>query len=79
MKPIQLNRPKPARVMTESGIPVRFEGAGVESIREEWLVEEGWWSRSPLSRRYFELLLDDGRIQVVFCDLTSGRWFSQRA
>ena len=79
MKPIQLNRPKPARVEADSGVPVRFGRERVESIREEWLVEEGWWSRSPLSRRYFELLLEDGRIQVVFCDLSSGRWFSQRA
>jgi hypothetical protein len=53
----------------------------VEAVREEWVVEDRWWTPRPLSRRYFELALADGRCVVVFRepDGDGGRWFSQRA
>jgi hypothetical protein len=50
----------------------------VESVREEWLVEDGWWTQKPLRRRYFELVLEDGSDVVVFCEPETGRWFRQR-
>ena len=61
------------------GAPVAMAGARVEAVREEWVVEDAWWTRRPLRRRYFELVLGDGRNQVVFCDLLTGRWYVQRA
>ena len=55
----------------------------VEAVREEWLVEDRWWTPKPLRRRYFELVLADGRNVVVFrepADGAGGRsWFLQRA
>lgn len=72
--------PQPTSVGTAaSGIPCTVEAVGVETVREEWLVEDRWWTSSPLRRRYFELALADGRCVVVFRELESGRWFSQRA
>jgi hypothetical protein len=50
----------------------------VEAVREQWLVEDRWWTGRQLRRRYFELITGDGRDIVVFCDLNSGRWYSQR-
>jgi hypothetical protein len=59
----------------------------VESVREEWLVEDGWWTQTPLQRRYFELVLEDGSDVVVFCETASNGlrsrapshlWFRQR-
>ncbi len=80
MRPIPLNAPKAVKVTADrGGSPSRVEGVAVEQIREEWLVEEGWWGGEPTSRRYFELLLADGRIEVVFRETASNRWFSQRA
>jgi hypothetical protein len=71
--------PIPARVgATEDGIPHEFDGTPVEAVREEWLVEDRWWTSAPLRRRYFELALADGRCVVVFREPESGRWFSQR-
>jgi hypothetical protein len=55
------------------------EGRPVDSIREQWVVEDRWWTPKPLRRRYFELVLEDGRNVVVFRDLVSRRWFSQRS
>ena len=41
--------------------------------------EEGWWTRTPLRRRYFDLVLADGRNAVVFLDRRRARWYAQRA
>jgi hypothetical protein len=38
----------------------------VRSVREEWLVEDGWWTGKSLQRHYFELVLEDGSDVVVF-------------
>lgn len=79
--PSRLYRPRPCEVETDAaGAPVRVDGTAVEAIREEWLVQDGWWTDKPLGRRYFELVLADGRDQAVFCEKgLPERWFSQRA
>ena len=60
------------------GAPLALGERPVEAVREEWVVEDRWWTGRPLRRRYFELVLDDGVNVVVFRDLASGRWFAQR-
>ncbi|MDX6586916.1 MAG: hypothetical protein QOI31_1389 [Solirubrobacterales bacterium] len=75
---VLLYAPKPARVrVDERGRPVAAEGAAVEAVREEWLVEDRWWTPEPIRRHYFELALSDGRCEVVFSD--GKDWFRQRA
>jgi hypothetical protein len=61
------------------GPPLAVAGVEVDAVREEWMVEDRWWTGRPLRRRYFELVLADGRNVVVFRDLVAGGWFSQRA
>ena len=63
----------------ERGLPLRVDGVAVESVREEWLVEDRWWTPRPLRRRYFELALADGRALTVFRRGRGGRWYRQRA
>jgi hypothetical protein len=76
----RLGAPKPTSVMPgEGGAPRTVAGATVDSVREEWVVEDRWWTGSPLRRRYFEVVLVDGRNVVVFRDLVAGGWFLQRA
>jgi hypothetical protein len=76
----RLGAPRPASVRAgKSGVPVEVEGLGVEGVREEWVVEDRWWTRDPLRRRYFELILADGRNVVVYKDLVAGGWHTQRA
>ena len=75
----RLATPRPATVAAgPDGVPARVARARVEAVTEEWIVEDRWWTGSPLRRRYFELVLADGRNVVAFCDLRSGRWFEQR-
>ena len=74
----RLYRPRPCEVKADAGnAPMQVDGVAVEAIREEWLVQDGWWTDKPLGRRYFELVLADGRDLTVFCD-AAGRWWHQR-
>ena len=76
----RLGTPRPAAVRCAAGgVPDALAGAPVEAVREEWVVEDRWWTAEPLRRRYFELVLADGRDVVVFRDLVEGRWYVQRA
>ena len=63
----------------EKRVPVEVEGVVVEAVREEWLVEDRWWTPRPLRRHYFELALADGRAVTVFRRAGGWRWYRQRA
>jgi hypothetical protein len=65
-------KPRPARVHLDPG------GSPIDAVREQWLVEDRWWTAHPIRRRYFELTTPEGTNKVVFCDLENERWFSQR-
>jgi hypothetical protein len=72
VRPGRVNKPWPVPVQVGSdGTPQAVGRLAVESVREEWLVEDGWWTQRPLRRRYFELVLEDGSDVVVFCELAS--------
>ncbi len=74
-----LAKPRAASVSAgPGGAPRSLAGRSVEAVREDWVVEDRWWTGRPLRRRYFELVLEDGRNVVVFRDLVSGHWFAQR-
>lgn len=74
-----LYRPRAVPVRTRAGSPSAVGGVPVEAIREEWLIEDRWWTRRAIRRHYFELVLADGRCLTVFRDLAEGGWFEQRA
>lgn len=75
----RLARPRPAGIrIGEDRLPVAFGSERVDSVLEDWLVEDRWWSDRPVRRRYLELVLENGRCVLVFRDLTSGRWFTHR-
>ena len=74
-----LNAPRPALV--EAGIdgtPRRVNRQAVTLVREEWRVVDRWWTEEPVSRRYFEVVLETGENTVVYRDERGGGWFSQR-
>ena len=76
----RLFAPRPVSVEEDGrGRPSAMGSAAVHAIREEWLVEDRWWTGRPVRRRYFEAVLADGRDVVVFRDLQSGAWMEQRA
>ena len=72
-------RPRPVAVRIDSaGAPAAVGRAEVEAVREQWLIDDRWWTSRPLRRHYFDLVTVDGVNRVVFRDLSSGRWFSQK-
>jgi hypothetical protein len=77
--PRRLAPPRPVRVRSDAtGRPKAVSNKPVEAVRESWLVEDRWWTDTPLRRRYWEVVTTDGRDLVVFRDLEEGRWYGQR-
>jgi hypothetical protein len=75
----RLYRPRPASVRaSEDGRPLTIGRSDVEAVREQWLVEDRWWTSRPLRRHYFELMTAEGANRIVFRDIDSERWFTQR-
>jgi CO dehydrogenase/acetyl-CoA synthase delta subunit len=78
--PRRLSIPRRVAVQTadDDGRPLIVDGRTIEAVRESWLVEDRWWTERPQRRRYWEVVTVDGRDEVVFHDLESGRWWRQR-
>jgi len=75
----RLNQPRPAVVEARvDGTPVKVNRQTVALVREEWRVVDRWWTEEPVSRRYFEVVLQSGENAVVFRDQERGCWFTQR-
>ena len=60
------------------GAPREVNRRTVALVREEWRVVDRWWTEEPVSRRYFDVVLESGENAVVFRDEEAGSWFSQR-
>jgi hypothetical protein len=76
-----LNEPRPLRVETDpAGIPLVVVLGGrrrnVAGIQESWRIDDEWW-RSPLSRVYHQVALEDGRTVVLYRDRVEGGWWLQ--
>lgn len=76
----RLYAPRPIRVRVDAaGVPAEVDGVAVDAVREEWLVDDRWWTPRPLHRHYYELALADGRALTVFRRARGERWYRQRA
>ena len=77
--PRRVNEPRAALVEASfDGTPWQVNRQAVAVVREEWRVVDRWWTEEPVSRRYFDLVLESGENVVVFRDEERGGWFSQR-
>jgi len=66
------NEPRAVRRSKDNG-----GGQAVETVLETWRLDDEWW-RMPISRRYYEVVIEGGRRMMLFQDLITGRWFSQK-
>lgn len=75
-----LNQPRPITVLVEHGRPAVLDDGRqryrVARIRDTWRVDDEWW-RDPISRRYYDLILDNGGRRTVYHDLVTGDWYAQ--
>ncbi len=74
----RLYAPRPVEVRAATGVPLAVAGVRGRGGARGVGVEDRWWTPRPLRRRYFELVLADGRDTVVFHS-EGGRWYRQRA
>jgi hypothetical protein len=76
----RLNAPRPALVEAAlDGTPRTVNRRAVGFVRDEWRVVDRWWTDEPISRRYFDLVLETGENEIAFRDEELGTWFLQRA
>ena len=41
-----------------------------------WTLEDGWWSKEPVERDYWDVELSRGGLYRIFRDRRSGDWFA---
>jgi hypothetical protein len=46
----------------------------VAAIRDDWLVQDLWWTGRPIDRHYWELVVDPGRLVVLYREASDGSW-----
>ena len=59
---------------------VRFEGMmrEVAAVQDRWRIDDEWWRETPISRMYYRLQLEGGRVITLYRDLIGGGWWLQR-
>ena len=59
---------------------LRRNGTWLEVIEllDRYRTDDRWWTERPVSRTYYELLLEDSRTATVFRDDIRGEWWAQR-
>jgi hypothetical protein len=75
-----LDVPRPARLTCDAGgVPQAVTIGGrtreVVAIRDDWLVQDLWWTGRPVDRRYFELVVEPGRVVTAYREGEGGPWF----
>ncbi len=67
-------------VTTPAGTPHAIVSGGrrrlVIAIRDDWLVQDRWWTDTPVDRHYHELVVEPGRLMTVYRDARTGTWFA---
>jgi len=56
------------------GGPGRFR---IIRVQDRWRIDDEWWREKPVSRLYYQVLLEDRRHITIFHDLMSSCWYEQ--
>jgi hypothetical protein len=75
-----VNRPQSVTILTNNERPVALVTSKrrhrIEQVQDVWRLDDEWW-RSPISRRYYRIVLDDGSLRTIYYDLIDGAWYEQ--
>ncbi len=81
-----LNLPQPVQVEADAqGAPLSVcrarrgrtaQPVPVRHIQDRWRVDDLWW-RKPVCRMYWQVELEDDRVEVLFHDRIADRWYRQ--
>ena len=84
LRPLRfLNLPQPVQVESSpqnqpSRVQLRGRWQPVEAVRDIWRIDDEWWREQPIHRLYYEIILNEGAVTILFQDLTSGEWYEQK-
>lgn len=53
------------------------ELVNVAHVIDMWEIEDEWWRKQPVRRRYWHVTLETGQDLTIFQDLQSGEWYQQ--
>ena len=79
-----LREPRPVAVEADGeGRPVAVtlrpgERLRVVQVQDTWRIDDEWWRERPVSRLYFSVALEDGRVVTVYHDLDRRLWSAQK-
>ena len=78
-----LNEPQTTGVNTDSSgisekIQLRGYWVAVDRITDRWRIDDEWWREQPISRMYYQCLVDQRITVTIFHDLISRLWYLQR-
>ena len=78
-----LNLPVPLAVEEDThqnplALTLRGRRLPVSSIDDLWEIGDQWWREEAVSRKYYQVAIEDGRLITIFRDLISGEWYRQR-
>lgn len=75
-----LNQPRPVQVVVERDRPVTLidppHRHRIARIHDTWIIDDEWW-RDPISRQYFQVLLEDGVVRTIYHDRATDAWYAQ--
>jgi len=58
-------------------VTLRGQRLRVLQVQDTWRIDDEWWRERPVSRVYYSLLLEDGRVITVYSDLATAGWWRQ--
>lgn len=73
-EPVQVEEASSCSLPLAVGAPRR---QAVKAIEDRWRIDDEWWRKEPVSRLYYEVVLESGQQLVLYKDLTTGEWHRQ--
>ena len=49
----------------------------VVAVQDAWRIDDEWWRERPVSRLYWQVALEDGRVVTLYRDLLQKSWWHQ--
>ena len=78
-----LREPRPIEVEADGegrplAVTLNDRRLAVVAVQDTWRIDDEWWRERTVSRAYYELALEDGRVMTAYRDLTHNHWYYQQ-
>ena len=78
-----LKQPRPLDVKTkDDGLPssmnLRGQWVKVKAVEDRWRIDDEWWRIHPISRMYYQCVVNQGLKATIYQDLITGKWYWQK-